>query len=283
MIIKKIFPWWARIITKIFLSRLPISYDFWSKINLFRHGQMDNSAYAYETFIKHINPDNIKGKIILEIGPGDSLSSGIIASCFGARSILVNPGDFLLDPLKNHTNIKNYLEKRGLSIDSSPKNIEELCKNHKITYYVNGLESLKKIQDKSVDIIFSNAVLEHIYKDEFVNIFEEFRRIIKDEGFMSHQVDFKDHLGGSLNNLRFSDSIWESYLFRNSGFYTNRIRHQKMLNIFIETGFIVDEINLSKWNKLPINTKKLSKQFRKCSYEDLLVSGFKVKLVPNEQ
>ena len=28
-----------------------------------------------------------------------------------------------------------------------------------------------------------------------------------------------------------------------------------MLNIFIETGFIVDEINLSKWNKLPINTK----------------------------
>ena len=43
MIIKKIFPWWARIIAKIFLSRLPISYDFGAR-NLFRHGQMDNSC-----------------------------------------------------------------------------------------------------------------------------------------------------------------------------------------------------------------------------------------------
>ena len=283
MIIKNFFPWWARIISKIFLARLPISYDFWRKINLFRHGQMDNSEYAFEVFLNHINPDNIKDKTILEIGPGDSLSSGIIASCYGASSILVNPGDFLLDPVENHTNIKNYLEKKGLLIDSMPKDLEELCNNHQIKYFTNGLESLKKIPENSIDIVFSNAVLEHIYKDEFIDIFKELKRILKDDGYMSHQVDFKDHLGGSLNNLRFSEKIWESYLFKNSGFYTNRIRHQRMLDIFIETGFIITDINLSKWDKLPINVNKLSNQFRNCSHEYLLVSGFKIKLVPNEE
>ena len=56
-----------------------------------------------------------------------------------------------------------------------------------------------------------------------------------------------------------------------------------MLDIFIETGFIITDINLSKWDKLPINVNKLSNQFRNCSHEDLLVSGFKIKLVPNEE
>jgi len=283
MSIKKFFPWWARILSKIILSRLPISYNFWRKINLFRHGQMDNSEYAYKIFLNHINPNNIQGKTILELGPGDSLSSGIIASCYGASSILVNPGDFLLEPVENHINIKKYLETQGLNVSGTPKDFKDLCDRHHITYLTNGLESLKNIPESSVDIIFSNAVLEHIYKDEFIDIFEEFKRIIKDDGYMSHQVDFKDHLGGSLNNLRLSERIWESYLFKNSGFYTNRIRHKKMLDIFTKADFKVTEINLSKWQELPLNINKLSKQFRYCSREDLLVSGFKIKLVPNEE
>ena len=42
------------------------------------------------------------------------------------------------------------------------------------------------------------------------------------DGICVHRVDLNDHLGGRLNNLRFTDAIWESVLFRESGFYANR-------------------------------------------------------------
>ena len=98
---------------------------------------------------------------------------------------------------------------------------------------------------------------------------------MKKDGFMSHQVDFKDHLEGSLNNLRFSNFVWESYLFRNSGFYTNRIRFYEMVSIFENKGFEVQILDLKKWNILPLNLKKISKQFRELKHDDLLTSGAK--------
>lgn len=51
---------------------------------------------------------------------------------------------------------------------------------------------------------------------------DELGRVLKPDGICVHRVDLNDHLGGCLNNLRFTDAIWESVLFRESGFYANR-------------------------------------------------------------
>jgi len=279
-IIKKITPWWLKISIKLILSRLPIPYIFWSKINLFRHGQMDNSKYAFEIFTNHIQQNNrsISGMTILELGPGDSLSTGVIAFHYGAKSILINPTKLIFDPIKNFNNLKIFLENKAFKIKDSPKDLKDLCQTYKIDYFFEGLKSLKEIPSNSVDIIFSNAVLEHIFKDEFEETINELKRIMKKDGFMSHQVDFKDHLEGSLNNLRFSNFIWESYLFRNSGFYTNRIRFYEMVGIFKNKGFEVQTSDLKKWDILPLNLKKISKQFRELKHDDLLTSGAKFKV-----
>jgi len=279
-IIKKNTPWWFKISIKLILSRFPIPYIFWSKINLFRHGQMDNSRYAFDVFTNHIQQNNrsISGMTILEIGPGDSLSSGVIAFYYGAKSILINPIKLIFDPIKNFNNLKIFLEKKEFEIKDSPKDLEDLCETHNIDYFFEGLKSLKEIPSNSVDIIFSNAVLEHIFKDEFEETINELKRIMKKDGFMSHQVDFKDHLEGSLNNLRFSNLVWESYLFRNSGFYTNRIRFYEMVSIFENKGFEVQILDLKKWDVLPLNLKKISKQFRELKHDDLLTSGAKLKV-----
>ena len=82
----KILPWWFKIISKIILSRLPINYNFWQNIGLFRHGKMDVSNYAIEIFKSHLNKSNINclnNKVILEIGPGDSIATAIIAHSYG--------------------------------------------------------------------------------------------------------------------------------------------------------------------------------------------------------
>jgi hypothetical protein len=41
--------------------------------------------------------NNLTDKVILELGPGDSLATIVIAYAYGARAILVDIGDFALN------------------------------------------------------------------------------------------------------------------------------------------------------------------------------------------
>lgn len=103
-------------------------------------------------------------------------------------------------------------------------------------------------------------------------------RVLTPEGVASHRVDLKDHLGGSLNNLRFSERIWESEFFVCSGFYTNRIRFPEMIALFEKAGFIVEIYDVRRWERLPVKRQSLSNTFSYLSDGDLTVSGFDVLL-----
>ena len=131
-------------------------------------------------------------------------------------------------------------------------------------------------------LIFSQAVLEHIRREQFLDTMRECRRILKRDGVCSHRVDLKDHLGGGLNNLRFSPEIWESKLFVRSGFYTNRIRYREMLKLFSSAGFDVEIIEENRWNVLPIDRSQLAPLFQDISDDELLVSGFSAVLKPSK-
>jgi len=136
-------------------------------------------------------------------------------------------------------------------------------------------------QGCAVDVLaptFSNAVLEHIPKEEFTQLLFELKRILKKDGICSHRVDLKDHLGGGLNNLRFSSSVWEGSLFRRSGFYTNRIRYGQMLLMFDQAGFSWKVTRKDTWEKLPIVRSSLNVEFQSIPDDDLLISGFDVVL-----
>jgi ubiquinone/menaquinone biosynthesis C-methylase UbiE len=96
-------------------------------------------------------------------------------------------------------------------------------------YLTNGLESIRSIPSAMVDFVFSQAVLEHVRRDEFAPMLAETFRVLREDGYSSHEIDIKDHLGQSLHSLRFPESIWESSWFASSGFYTNRLRHSEIV------------------------------------------------------
>ena len=58
-------------------------------------------------------------------------------------------------------------------------------------------------------------------------------------------------MGGSLNNLRFSEKLWESDFFSSSGFYTNRIQFEDMVSLIQQAGFEVDVNHVKRWETLP--------------------------------
>lgn len=275
-------PWWGKIGAKLVLSRLPFGYTFWQRLGLFRHGDMDTSEYAIRIFHSHVERSGLKnhlsGKTVLELGPGDSISSAIIAAAYGARAIIVDAGRFVRNETAPYLDLERALAEKGLLHTdlSGCRDIEEILDRCGAKYLTDGLESLKKIENKSVDMIFSQAVLEHVRRHEFLETIQECRRILRPGGICSHQVDLRDHLGGGLNNLRFSEKIWESALFTKSGFYTNRIQYSQMLNIFMQAGFQAQVTEVRRWETLPTRRNKLSKEYRLLPDEELCISGFDV-------
>jgi SAM-dependent methyltransferase len=156
--------------------------------------------------------------------------------------------------------------------------VQDVLRASNATYLTRGLQSLREIPTASVDFIWSHAVLEHVRKYEFLETIRECRRILKTGGICSHQVDLRDHLGGALNNLRFSERTWESAFFTKSGFYTNRIPYHRMLALFEQGGFAVEVKAVRRWQELPTPRERMAKEFQEASAEELCVCGFEVVL-----
>jgi SAM-dependent methyltransferase len=287
MSIKAILPWWSKIIAKVFLSRMPVSYKLWQRFALFKHGDMEQPEYAYNVFKGHIErfkSDLTRDRCVaLELGPGDSLATAMLAQAFGVEKLyLIDTGPYARDDLAPYQRMAAYMATKGLKAPdmAAVGSLDDLLKQCNAHYATQGLRSLKTIPDGSVDFIFSQAVLEHIRKGEFADMVGEMRRILRPDGMCSHIVDLKDHLGGALNNLRFSEALWESDFMARSGFYTNRIRFEDMLKVFSDAGFLVDIISVEKWDGLPTPRRRMAKPFSGLAEEQLLVSGFSVVLRP---
>lgn len=269
------------------LSRLPVGYSLWHSLGLFSHGRMDTDDYALKVFRSHVDKSGFSGqlvgKTILELGPGDSISTAVIAYAFGARSILIDAGNFANCNLKKYVYLSEILSGLGLPAPNlqGALSLSDILDKCRAIYLTDGLLSLRKINSESVDFVFSQAVLEHIRKHDFLSTQIELARILKSDGICSHRIDLRDHLGGALNNLRFSESTWESSWMSKSGFYTNRIRYHEMCKFFEKSGFVVDVVNTNRWDVLPTSKSVLKEPFKSLPDDDLLVSGFDVLLYKN--
>lgn len=270
---------WAFVIAaKILLSQLRIPYGTWRRLNLFRLGAMDDPGYALKIFRLHQNrafdDPSLMGKTILEIGPGDSLASAVIGRAYGADTILlVDVGDFADHDLAPYRAIAERLRAEGLPAPDlgTVRDFDAFLECCHARYLTDGLRSLAAIPPHCVDYIWSHSVLEHVRKSEVEETFRQFRRILRPDGRMSHNVDFQDHLAHSLNSLRFPERVWESDFMRSAGFYTNRIRAKQMHQAVREAGFAITDENFGRWPALPLPRRKLDAAFQALDEDDLRI------------
>jgi len=280
-------PWQIKIAAKIVLSRIPAGYDFWRRARIFRHGDMDDPAYALSVFQRHFSRVGPLAKepgfTALELGPGDTLFSAMIAKAHGAAmTFLVDVGPFAIPGIEPYRQMAKALEEKGLSLPGHRQwqSLDDVLACCQARYLTRGLESLQCVPDGSVDFIWSQAVLEHIRLGQFWETMRQVRRVLSPQGVCSHRVDLQDHLGGGLNNLRFPEKFWEARWMARSGFYTNRIRFSRMLDLFQQAGFFVEVVGAQRWDALPLPRTKMAREFRDLPEQDLRVSGFDVLLTP---
>jgi SAM-dependent methyltransferase len=280
-------PWWGKIAAKVILARLPVDYSAWKRLHMFQLGAMEKPAYAYGVFKSHF--DQVRSRrtldsfVGLELGPGDSLLSAMVAHAYGASAYhLVDVEAFAQADLKRYRAMAEFLTERGLpTFDAEDlTSVEAVLTACRATYGTSGLRTLRVIPDKSVDFAWSHSVLQHIKRAEFLETMRELRRVLRADGISSHWVDLQDCLGGALNNLRFRESVWESPFMAGSGFYTNRIRYSEMLALFKEAGFEPEVVHLKRWHRLPTSRTKLCYRFRDLPEDELCVQCFHAILRP---
>lgn len=224
-----------------------------------------------------------KNIALQELGVGDSRFPVSIARAYGAdKTYLVDVGDYCERDLSAYEGMAQKLADMGMEIrpEGGFRNFEHMLEHCHAVYLTDGLRSLMEIPDKEVDFVWSQAVLEHIREGEFSDVMAELRRISRDDGVGSHEVDLADHLGGALNNLRFSRRVWEAPLFADAGFYTNRIRYSQMLDYFRLAGFDADVFRVDNWDDVPTSQKNMVEPFSGLPDHELVVKVFEVNLHP---
>lgn len=278
-------PWWAKIAGKLVLSRLPIGGRAWQKLGLFSPGFMLNPDYAIGVFRQHYERAGCPaaGFTYLELGPGDSLATAAVAWMHGASGgWLIDAGAYAARDIALYRPLFRRLSERrsewGLPRDAADlqhcRSIEDLLALTGCNYREDGLQGLRAVPASSVDLVLSQATLEHVPRADFTASMTALCRLMKPGAVASHQVDFKDHLGASLHNLRFTDAIWEQPWFaRRSGFYTNRLRLSQMTSVMQAAGFAVEITERQAWTRLPLSRARFAPQFQALSDDDLLTSG----------
>ncbi len=218
---------------------------------------------------------DFKGKTVCELGPGQHLSHALLEYQLGAKSeTLLEIADFahvertaVLDKMWLD---ESYTQVRHLPDNASNDSWKEYLKKINAQYSIDGLNGYKKIPDCSVDYCFSFYVFEHIRKIEFEETMREMFRFMAHGGICYHTVDFKDHLGGRKNHLRFPESKWEDSDHYKMDNYTNRLSCTEICEVLREVGFdkvIVTDIE--SFAKAPIDRQKISADLDGYSDEDL--------------
>ena len=277
------------------------------------------ARYCYSTWLRHL-VTSFKGGLqkipeaVAELGPGDSLGTGLAAilsgaarfyaldilpyadsgqnlrvfeelvELFKARSPVPGNDEFpdLKPPLEDYPFPSWILSEALLKESLAAKRLEairQILKNTERKPVPGGLEiryfvpwcDPGVIQEQSLDMIFSQAVLEHV--TDLSLAYGAMSRWLKPGGWMSHQIDFKSHGTSKYWNghWRYPSWAWDMITGKRK-YFLNRQPCSVHLALHREHGFeITGELRYAATETL--SRHQLASPFRNFSEADFSTSG----------
>ena len=218
-------PWWSKVVCKLLLVAIPVRHPTLRKLGLTRHGDMETPEWAYAIFGQHFDVSKTgcmpQGFTVLELGPGDSVFTALMAYTAGARTTyIVDVAPMAATDVELYRRMASFLKSKGLAAPdlSEARTLDDVLARCNARYLTGGLASLRELPTEGVDFIFSCSVLQHVHLDELPNPLAQLRRVIKQSGVSVHSIDLRDMLGQTLHHLKFPPRIWESAAFRRAAF-----------------------------------------------------------------
>jgi SAM-dependent methyltransferase len=224
----------------------------------------------------------LKGRTVMELGPGNDLGPALVMMGYGARVIIIDKYLVEWDDSFHPYFYKMFLASaREIfpEMDTSP--IEEVIRNKRhaapnLECHKYGLEEVAFLPDKCIDVSMSNAVMEHLYDPELSC--RELFRLTKPGGIGFHQIDFEDHrnFDKPLEYLTLSDDEFHSLFQSINGECGNRLRYHEFQSLFEKAGFTILHFEKNKFaddNYLSDVLLRIQPRFREMDPEYLRVLG----------
>jgi Methyltransferase domain len=174
----------------------------------------------YITYGADGDPERLKGKDVLEIGPGDNLGVALLLLARGARTVTCIDGFAPSFDAQHNSHIYRAIYD-GLSaaerervhdvVTLQPDGTATVGGGRLISRYDVPIDAVATpLEARSYDIIISRAVLEHL--GDLKRGWKNMVACLRVNGEMWHKVDFRNHnLFGEIHPLYFltiSDSLW---------------------------------------------------------------------------
>jgi len=198
----------------------------WFEKHIFNPYEIDGNESADYAVVQSgviLDHLNISNKKILEIGPGGSYYLACILLKKGAEKV------FVIDNENHHFFPEKELDIYRKIYPQSLKN--NTINPEKIAIIHYDKEGAIPLSPDSIDIIYSNAVFEHVFEPKELLI--DCQKILTNTGHMLHQIDFRDHIFNqkSLFFLKIPNLFFD-ILFKNTGMWINRLRYSDWKKLF---------------------------------------------------
>lgn len=217
-----------------------------------------------------------KHDVVAEIGPGDSVGSGICALLEGAEKYLAfdainhtNP-TFDISMLEDlvelfYKNSLNHLQEKIVDLKKDLGTSNHL--RTRIKYFSPWWE-FDEIEDNKIDFVFSTAVMEHI--DDIDSFYRKVYGFLKPGGLISSLIDYSAHEFSEkwFEHYYYGDKFWK-FLMHGRKYIINRRTHTEHLLSMKNSGFTIVKDDRRLDDK--VNYRKISKSIRS-RFEDLDLS-----------
>jgi len=219
-------------------QRRPVNYD---RI-------VDYSLDRLSVRRRFIGDDRIRNASLLEIGSGPEFCVALLLIAVGARR-LVNveiDGYRYIRDARLYRMLVDKGAERGLELSWPPAGLlvdpdgatVRPDPERIVLYLGRSAESIPE-PDGSVDLSFSIAVLEHIWREAMLPVAREIHRLTAPDGVGYHRIDLVDHYNRRTDPFRFLHLNDAEYrlMFGRRGSSSNRLRIDDYERIFHEAGF----------------------------------------------
>ena len=212
-----------------------------------------NTSTRLQTFHQQYAHDSIRGKRVLELGPGSDLGIGLHQIASGADYYC----GFDIHELATKVPESHYQK------FAARENVDlAALSDGRIEYIINEQFDLAVLPANSFDVVFSNAAFEH-FDDVYATI-DQVKTLLRPGGTFIAEVDLQTHSRWirerDPNNIyRYSERLYKAFHFPAQ---PNRVRPERYVEHLKTSGW--KTVQNAPQNQLPnaMHKRRVSKGFR---------------------